>query len=591
MRAYKHDNIPHKLIDEITEQVLLRLQEKYQDSEPDELLTELDVRRAVKNLVTGGAIALAPFMGLTGKASAQSTPTSIDSKIVAMTQKVAPGTVLDTVVGPIGQELVSDIGKPVPPGQRTALDNVHGILSSGAIEGDFAEVVGNKLKELRAKGYTPDVTDIQVKTTVSGGKVITTSSCKIIQSRDGKAYTIFASNGSAGLVGTDYIKRHDNQASGKEGRLINAFGGSAKKVGDTHKVSFTVNGKTYAYHQSFYVASTGEDDKISATFTDIQNPYAAPKDTIAAKPTGSITTPKPSTAKADTATTKATTPVQTPKPQTGTVKPATPVKADTAAAKPTGSTTTPKPSTAKADTVAAKPAVSKPSTGGGSPVKVQTPTPSKSDTVSVKSPAAKPAPAPSTTKVTTPSKPGGGSTTTVQTPVQNKIPSVDSGKSSVETSKSLSGTFTGSFTELSTRLEKEIKEALQEIGGGIITKYTPKVTKQGDGRLKFEVDWEVSKSDKGNFTHFIRGGLLTASPKNASSDIDQYLSNSASKLQASGYTSPTSVSNLNINLNIGDGYYWVEKVVMLNAPIKESVLSRKKILRLKVLAGIEKDYI
>ena len=92
------------------------------------------------------------------------------------------------VKGPVG---VENINNP-------DLDLVHGILGSKRLDDDFEQRVSDELDRLNKLGYKTDVTNIEVKTYVKDGKIITESSCDIVESQNGTSYNIFTTRGSIG---------------------------------------------------------------------------------------------------------------------------------------------------------------------------------------------------------------------------------------------------------------------------------------------------------------------------------------------------------------------------------------------------------
>ena len=158
--------------------------------------------------------------------------------------------VLDTVVGPVGKQPISN----------PDLDSVHGILGSKRIQDDFSERVTQSLKDWNGKGYKTDVSNIQIKTYVQGNQIITESSCNIVESTDGNSYNEFTTRGS---IGDNYNARHDEQVSGLIDRLKQYYGGNAKQVGKTFIINFKLNGNDVFYKQSFFVANNTKSNEQS----------------------------------------------------------------------------------------------------------------------------------------------------------------------------------------------------------------------------------------------------------------------------------------------------------------------------------------
>jgi len=100
---------------------------------------------------------------------------------------------------------------------------------------------------------------VNIKTYIKDGKIITESSCDIIESKDGNSYEFFTTRGS---IGYDFEKRHDEQIEGLEGRLKSLYGGNSKKI-KTFLISFDLNGKRISYKQSFFVCSKSEYIKVT----------------------------------------------------------------------------------------------------------------------------------------------------------------------------------------------------------------------------------------------------------------------------------------------------------------------------------------
>lgn len=267
----------------LLQEVLRQMIEESNLQSEEELLQELNLGKTARNILTAAGITLASLTGTLTKASAQTTA-PLDT-IILKTTKVSPGEVLpggNLVMKP-GKVSVANLIKGTTDSQTggSTLDKVHAVLSHKNLSNDFADQIDKALKDFRAKGYSPDVTDIEVSVIVKGDTVTTNASCKIIQSKDGKAYTIFSTRGAIGKKGSDYQTRYNTNTAGLESRLAQFKGGSAKKI-DTKNITFTVNGQEYGLLQSFYVASTAEDDSIS----ELLIPLTA--DTLYAPKTGKV---------------------------------------------------------------------------------------------------------------------------------------------------------------------------------------------------------------------------------------------------------------------------------------------------------------
>ena len=156
---------------------------------------------------------------------------------------------LSTIKGPIGMQLISDLD----------LDLVHGVLGSKRLNDDFERRVSDELKRLNQLGYKTDVSNIRINTYVMNDKIITESSCDIIESKDGNSYNIFTTRGS---IGDGFEERHDKQVVGLADRLSNHFGGPAKGV-KTVTINFPLNGQNISYKQSFFVASDKQDVAVN----------------------------------------------------------------------------------------------------------------------------------------------------------------------------------------------------------------------------------------------------------------------------------------------------------------------------------------
>lgn len=149
--------------------------------------------------------------------------------------------VLSKIRGPVG---IQSIINP-------DLDLVHGILGSKRLDDDFEKRVSDELVRLNSQGFKTDVDNIQIKTYIKDGKIITESSCDIVESKDGNSYDIFTTRGS---IGDNYDLRHDNQIKGLQNRLETLYGGKSKII-KTFTISFDLNGTKISYKQSFFVAS------------------------------------------------------------------------------------------------------------------------------------------------------------------------------------------------------------------------------------------------------------------------------------------------------------------------------------------------
>jgi hypothetical protein len=151
--------------------------------------------------------------------------------------------ILSHVIGPVGVQSL----------KRPDLDLVHGVLSSNRLTDDFEKRVTDELNRLNMKGHRTDVENIYVRTYVSGNKIITESSCDIVESRDGRSYVVFTTRGS---IGRGYKKRHDKQIQGLESWLSFYYRGYCKKV-KTILVTFKLRGGVISYKQSFFVVARG----------------------------------------------------------------------------------------------------------------------------------------------------------------------------------------------------------------------------------------------------------------------------------------------------------------------------------------------
>lgn len=198
-----------------------------------------------KDAIVGAALGLSTLNPQQSKG--QVTPTQ---------QQKIKTTVLSKVKGPVG---VENINNP-------DLDLVHGILGSKRLDDDFEQKVSDELIRLNKLGYKTDVTNIEVKTYVKDGKIITESSCDIVESQNGTSYNIFTTRGS---IGYSFEERHDKQIDGLESRLESHYKGDAKKI-KTIVISFKIGHETISYKQSFFVAST-QSEKIEIVGTDLKD--------------------------------------------------------------------------------------------------------------------------------------------------------------------------------------------------------------------------------------------------------------------------------------------------------------------------------
>lgn len=176
------------------------------------------------------------------------SPISSKEQQTFLQQKDIKKNILLNVKGPVG---VEDISNP-------DLDMVHGILGSARLSDDFSQRVSDELVRLNKEGYKTDVSNIKIKTYIQGNKIITESSCDIIESTNGVSYDIFTTRGS---IGYDFEKRHDKQVDGIIERLKNSYGGEAKKI-ETFIISFELNNQKIYYKQSFFVASKEKKEEI-----------------------------------------------------------------------------------------------------------------------------------------------------------------------------------------------------------------------------------------------------------------------------------------------------------------------------------------
>lgn len=226
------------------------------DETPIQQQLDEGVREWLKNVLLASGLTLAALKGSTPlHAQAPSQATQV------IQQKVQPGTVIGKI----------SVSNSIPIINGTVnMDDVHSILSSKKVEGDFVEQITEELRKLRARGYAPDVTNIKIKTTVEGNKVNTSAACEIIQSKN-HAYTLVVSRGSAGSNAVDYIKRHDDQVSGLVGRLQALTGGPATRIGEEHIITFTIGDKKMGFKQSFYKAATKEDINAAINTTTVPN--------------------------------------------------------------------------------------------------------------------------------------------------------------------------------------------------------------------------------------------------------------------------------------------------------------------------------
>lgn len=157
--------------------------------------------------------------------------------------------VLSKIRGPVGIQSVIN----------PDLDLVHGILGSKRLDDDFEKRVSDELVRLNSQGFKTDVDNIQIKTYIKDGKIITESSCDIVESKDGNSYDIFTTRGS---IGDNYDLRHDNQIKGLQNRLESLYGGKSKII-KTFTISFDLNGTKISYKQSFFVCSKTNDIQIT----------------------------------------------------------------------------------------------------------------------------------------------------------------------------------------------------------------------------------------------------------------------------------------------------------------------------------------
>ena len=168
-------------------------------------------------------------------------PEELPAKFPQYQTEIKQQHILSTVSGPVGIQSV----------KNPDLDLVHGVLGSKRLDDDFESRVSKELKRLNDKGYKTDVSNIRVNTYIKDGKIITESSCDIIESKDGNSYSVFTTRGS---IGKDFEERHDSQVKGLESKLSNHFHGQVKKI-KTILVSFKLDDKTISYKQSFFVTS------------------------------------------------------------------------------------------------------------------------------------------------------------------------------------------------------------------------------------------------------------------------------------------------------------------------------------------------
>jgi len=180
--------------------------------------------------------------GLMGASMISSSPVMSQSSQVPSTSITqVKYKILSRVEGPIGIQSVTN----------PHLDLVHGILGSKRLVDNFEKRVSDELAKLNKEGYKTDVSNIQIKTYIKGGKIFTESSCDIVESEDENSYSIFTTRGS---IGDNFEERHDKQVEGLEDRIKSTYGGNAKKV-KTFTISFLLNGQNISYKQSFFVAS------------------------------------------------------------------------------------------------------------------------------------------------------------------------------------------------------------------------------------------------------------------------------------------------------------------------------------------------
>jgi len=182
-------------------------------------------------------------------------PQQSKGQITQTQQQKIKTTILSKVKGPVG---IENINNP-------DLDLVHGVLGSRRLDDDFEKRVSDELTRLNKLGYKTDVTNIEVKTYIKGDKIITESSCDIVESQNGVSYNIFTTRGS---IGQDFEQRHDKQIDGLESTLESHYKGDAKKI-KTIVISFKIGDETILYKQSFFVASSTQ--KIEIIGTDLKD--------------------------------------------------------------------------------------------------------------------------------------------------------------------------------------------------------------------------------------------------------------------------------------------------------------------------------
>jgi len=196
-----------------------------------------------KDAIVGAALGLSTL-----------NPQQSKGQITQTQQQKIKTTILSKVKGPVG---IENINNP-------DLDLVHGVLGSRRLDDDFEKRVSDELTRLNKLGYKTDVTNIEVKTYIKGDKIITESSCDIVESQNGVSYNIFTTRGS---IGQDFEQRHDKQIDGLESTLESHYKGDAKKI-KTIVISFKIGDETISYKQSFFVASS---EKIEIIGTDLKD--------------------------------------------------------------------------------------------------------------------------------------------------------------------------------------------------------------------------------------------------------------------------------------------------------------------------------
>jgi len=203
-----------------------------------------DLNESWKDMLIGTAIGLSSL-----------NPQEVKSQNI--NQQQIQTKILSKVNGPVGVQSISN----------PDLDLVHGILGSKRLSDDFEQRVSDELKKLNNQGFKTDVTNIQIKTYVKDNKIITESSCDIIESKDGNSYTIFTTRGS---IGDNFEQRHNQQISGLEDRLKNHYGGNSKKI-KTVTINFLLGGETIYYKQSFFVVSENKNEQINISANNLED--------------------------------------------------------------------------------------------------------------------------------------------------------------------------------------------------------------------------------------------------------------------------------------------------------------------------------